>query len=295
MALSDPRIVFGIHSIAPYNINTKEFYGIAKVLDNSSFAVNAELIELTGGSQKFPWGVEKGISTAELSLSFSQYDDFLFELAYGKAPTSNAAEATGSVTSIANGTGSSVVHATTGIASVGVTSGDSGDLKFGKYVVKAATTTTVDVYVSSDVDFARGNDGSYESDLLKITSSPITIPDTSATVAMADYGLEFTGGSGTVSMTAGDTAYFDVRPPNTGSMDVVIGGSSDVAPEFGCILYAQQRGNDQMFEIDVYRCQLSGLPIGFSKNEWSIAEVTAKAYYDSSRNGVFSVRTVKPS
>ncbi|MHA1169953.1 MAG: hypothetical protein ACTSRU_19160 [Candidatus Hodarchaeales archaeon] len=299
MALSNPRLVFGIHSFAPYKLNdlSRTPYGIIKVLDNSSFAVNSELIELTGGSQKFPWGVEKGISTAELSLSFSQYDDFLFEIAYGKAPTANAAEADGSVTALTDGKGV-VIDATTGIASVGVKSGSNADLKFSQYLVKVVSSTTVDVYASSDIDFGRGTDGEYQDDALKITASPITIPDSGAAVEIAGYGLELIGGSGTVNLetagAVGDTAYFSVRPDNSGSMDVTIGGAADVAPEFGAYLYGQQRGNEQQIEIDVFRMQLSGLPLGFAKNEWSTAEVTAKAYYDSARDGVISFRTVKP-
>lgn len=295
MALSDPRIVYGIHSVTPYNRTTGEFYGTAKVLDSSSISVSSELISLTGGSQKFPWAVENGLSTAEISLSVSQYDDFLLELAYGKAPTQNAAEATGSVTTVTNKSGSSVVSATTGIASVDVTSGDEGDLKFGKYVVKVtdAAADTVTVYASSDVDFARGNDGDFTSDLLAI--GDVVISGTGGTSNLSDYGLEFTGGSGTIALTDGDTATFEVRPSNSKSMDVVIGGASDVVPEIGMLIYAQQRGNGELFEIDVYRAKLTGLPFGFTKNEFSVAEITAQAFYDSAKNGVMALRHVTPS
>ena len=208
MALSDRRTIFGIHSVTPYNRNTGEFYGTAKVLDSSSIAVSSELISLTGGSQKFPWAVENGLSTAEISLSVSQYDDFLLELAYGKAPTANAAEASGSVNGFANKSGSSVLDATTGIASVAAASGDEADLKFGKYVVKVtnAAADTVTVYASSDIDFGRGTDGDFSNDLLAI--GDVVIPGTGGTVALADYGLEFTGGSGTSAMVDGDTAEF---------------------------------------------------------------------------------------
>ena len=57
---------------------------------------------------------------------------------------------------------------------------------------------------------------------------------------------------------------------------------------------AQQRGSAEMFEIDLYRVKAAGLPIGFTTNEWSNAEVTAQAFYDSTRNGVFSMRHVSP-
>jgi len=294
MALSDPRTIFGIHSVAPYNRTTGEFYGIAKVLDNSSIAINSELISLTGGSQKFPWAVENGPSTAEISLSVSQYDNFLIQLAYGKAPTENAAEVSGSVTALTNKYGT-LVEAVTGIDSIGIEAGEEGNLKFGKYVAKAASATTIDLYISSDIDITRGTDGEYQSDLLKVTESPITIPDSGASVSFTGYGVEFIGGSGTVAMTVGDTAIFEIRPPNSKSMDVVIGGSSDVVPEIGLMIYSQQRGTAEMFEIDVYRAKLTGMPFGFTKNEWSVAEIAAQAYYDSVRNGILSIRHITPS
>jgi hypothetical protein len=294
MALSDPRTIFGIHSVAPYNRTTGEFYGIAKVLDNSSIAISSELIPLVGGSQRFPWAVETGPSSAEITLSVSQYDNFLLEIAYGKAPTANAAETTGSITALTNKNGTSLMSATTGIASVGITTGDHADLKFGKYVVLAATSSTVDVYMSSDIDFARGTDGSYINDSLKITSSPVAI-STGSTVTIPTYGIEFVGGSGTIGMTAGATATFSVRPPNTSSMDVVIGGSSDVSPEIGMIIYAQKRGNESMFEVDVFKARISSLPLAFSKGEFGIAELTCQAYFDSTRNGVLSIRAIDPS
>jgi hypothetical protein len=302
MALSDPRTIFGIHSVAPYNRTTGEFYGIAKVLDSSSIAVNSELISLTGGSQKFPWAIENGLSTAEISLSIGQYDNFLLELAYGKAPTDNAAEASGSVTTLTDKSGV-IVNASTGIASISVKSGEEANLKFAKYVVKVASGTTVDVFASSDVDFARGEDVTYTNDLLKVCSA-LTIPDSGATVELVDgsgqsLGLEFTGGSGTIDLETagaiGDTATFEVRPPNTDSMDVVIGGSTDTVPEIGMMIYAQQRGTGEMFEIDVYRAKLTGMPFGFSKNEFSIAEISAQAFYDSGKNGVMQLRHVIPS
>lgn len=295
MALSDPRTIFGIHSVSPYNRTTGEFYGIAKVADSSSIAITSELISLTGGSQKFPWAIENGPSAAEISLAIGQYDNFLLELAYGASATLNAAEALGSTTAIANKSGTSCVSATVGIASVDIVSADEGDLKFGKYVVKVVSATTVDVYMSSDIDHARGTDGAYDDDLLKITPSPITIPDSGATIALADYGIELTGGSGTVNMdSTGDTAEFSVRPPNSESTDMVIGGSTDTVPEIGMIIYAQQRGSGEMFEIDVYRAKLTGMPFGFTKSEFSVAEISAQAFYDSAKNGVLSIRHIKP-
>lgn len=294
MALSNPRGVFGVHSWTPYNRTTGEFYGTALVLASSSLNLSGELIELVGGSQRYSWAVEDGAITAELSLNFREYPDFLFELFLGKAVTSNAAEASGNCSTLTNKSGTSLVDASTGVATATVKSGSEADLKFGKFVVKVVTATTVDVFASSNIDFNRGTDKEFENDLLKITASPLTITASTA-VEIPGYGVELTGGSGTIGMTAGDTATFEVRPINTESTTVSIGGGSDTFPEFGSIVYAQQRSNGEMFEIDLVRCKAIGMPIGFSEKAWAEGEVTVKAFYDSTLNKVADIRHVAAS
>lgn len=292
--LSDPRALFGVHSFAPYDRSTGELKGIIKVLGGSSLSLSGETVDLFGGSFKFPWAVEDSTITAELNLRFSQFEDFLFELFLGKAPTANAAQANGDVSTIANVRGDSVFDASTGIASVAALSGSETNLKFGKYVVKAVSTTEIDIFSSSDIDFNRGLDADYENDLLKVNETPITITDSGGTTDLALFGLQFTGGSGTVAFQQGDTAEFFVQPPNAKSMEVLIGGANDNYPEFGSILYAQKRSNAEMFEVECYRCKAVGMPINFEQNSWNEAEVTAKVFYDSSKNAVFRVRHCTP-
>jgi len=292
MALSNPRSFFGVHSVSPYSRATGEFYGILKVIGSSSLSLSGETVPLTGGSSKYPWHVEDGAISSELSLTFREYPDFVFELFLGKAPTTVAAETTGNVSSMTAVTGTSLTNATTGIASIAAESGLTAELKFGRYVIKAASATTVDVYVSSDVDFNRGTDEAYESDLLKITASPLTVTDTGGTTSITNFGLEITGGSGTVALTTGDTVTFQVRPINAGGRTVRVGGSADTFPEFGAVVMAKQRGNGELMELDLFRCKAVGAPIGFDENAWSEASVTAAVYYDSAKNGIFDMRFI---
>lgn len=293
MALSDPRIVFGVHSWTPYSRTTGEFYGTVRVLGGSSLSLSAELIKLNGGSQKYPWAVEEGLITAEMSLKVKEYPSFLFELFMGKAPTDAGVDAAGSVSTVTNKNGTSIVAAT-GLASVSVipTTG-AANLKFGKYVVKYASATTLNIYASSDIDFARGTDESYDSDALLVgTTGTIA---TGGNTDVASLGLRFVGGAGTIAFTSGDTATFDVLPPSTKSMSVVIGATSDVFPEFGAIMYAKKRGNLEMLEVEAYRCKGAGLPLGFEENAFSEAEIKVEAFYDSTANGVIEIRHVSPS
>jgi len=295
MALSDPRSMFGVHSVAFYNRSSGEFYGKPiKVLGGSSLSLSGETVDLMGGSFSYPWAVENGAITSELSLRFSQFEDYMFEVFLGKQVTSNSAQASGDVSTLVNKSGT-VVNATTGIASIAATSGSEADLKFGKYVVKVASATTVDVYMSSDIDFNRGTDGEFQSDLMKITASPLTVPGTGGTVDVPNYGITITGGSGSIALTTGDTAEFDVQPINSGSIEVIVGGATDTYAEFGAVLYAEKRSNGEMVEIDCFRCKAIGMPLNFETKAWSEAEVTAKVFYDSSKNGIFKLRHVQPS
>ena len=295
MALSNPTAYFGIHSFAPYDRDTREFKGILKVLGSSSLNFTGELIDLNGGSNKFPFATEDGLITAEISLVFREYPNFVFELVLGNAPTDNAAEASGNVGTIANANGTSLVDATTGIASVSAESGQESDLKFAIYVVKAVSATTVDVFASSDIDFARGDDLEYENDLLKITSSPITVPGTGGTVSIPNTGVEITGGSGAIALVTDDTGVFDTRPVNQSSRDVVIGGAANQDfPEFGAVVLAKKRSSGEMAEFDLYRVKAAGLPVGLEENTFSEASVTARALFDSTRDGVYKHRLVRP-
>lgn len=295
MGLSDPRALFGVHSFSPYSRTTGEFYGTVKVLKSSSLKLEGELIELMGGSSKYSWATEDGAISSEMSLKFAQYEDFLFQLFLGSTPTANTAEATGNVSTLTNKKGTSLKDATTGVASVSALSGSEADLKFGKYVIKVVSPTTVDVYLSSDADIGRGSDAAYQNDALKITASPLTIVS-GADTNVPNTGLKLTGGSGTIGMTAGDTATFEVRPVNSGSMTVTLGSvANQIFPEFGAIVMAQKRGNQEMFEIDVYRAKGAGMPINFDYNAFSEAEVKVKLIYDSVKDGIAGIRTVKPA
>lgn len=290
MGLSEPRSIFGVHSITARNRTTGKFYGIAKCLAGSTFSLEGETVKLEGGSSKYPWAVADGKISASLSIAMKEYPDWLFEVFLGKKPTINAVEASGSVTTPINKVGTSAINATTGIASIGVKSGSEADVKFNEYTIEVISATTVMITAATDVDFARGTDKTFENDDLEILSAAITIPDSGATVDVPGFGLEITGGSGTVAMTIGDTSTFESRPINASSMEVSVGGSSDIYPEFEAILVAEYQG--KIFSINVHKLKCIGAPIGMTAKEWSEGEVTAEAAYDSAKNAVFKATEI---
>lgn len=294
MGLKDPNMIFGVHSITPYSRTDGSAYGTAKVVGSFDAAFSGDLVEQSGGSSKYPWGVEEGKIKSDLKVQFKEYADWMFQLFLGKLPTTAGVDTTGTISTLTNIFGTSVKNTTTGVSAVIVVpSTGAADLKFTKYLLKAASATTVDVYAMTDIDFNRGTSQSFIDNTLKIASA-LTVPDSAGHVDVPGFGLRLSSGSGTIAMITGDTASFEVLPPATSSMSVVVGGTSATFPEFGCIAMAQRRGSGQLCEIDIYRCKGIGLPISFKEKAWSDAQVTAMALYDSVKDGVYKLRLITP-
>jgi hypothetical protein len=290
MSRTAARSIFGVHSFTPYSRSTGMFYGMSNILESGSLSLSGELIDLFAGSNKYQWASEQGKISAEMSLKFGEMPDFFFELFLGKAPTATTSETSGNVTTAVNKYGTSMISAV-GLASVTVLAGSKANLKFGRYVIKAISGTTVKLYCSSDVDLNRGTDVAIDDDSNSVTSAALTIVAATAT-DITSLGLTLTGGAGVIGMTVGDTATFDVRPVNSRASVAVIGASADVRPEFGAVLMAQKRGADELFEVNAYRCIADGMPIGFETFAWAKPEVKAKLLYDSTKDGVFEMRAV---
>lgn len=289
MGLSDARTIFGVHSLTPYNRTTGLFYGEARVLQGSTFTLEGDIIELKGGSNRFSWAIEDGDINAELSFTMSEYPDFIFELFMGKAPTVGSAEASGNVSTITDKNGTSVVAATGILDTATVTT--AADLKMGHYVLKVTASDALSIYCSSDVDFARGADGDFDSDLLLIDTW--TDIDADETHLIPNFGITLTAGASATSMTIGDTATFEVRPVNTYNRYMKIGGIADVFPEFGCIVYAQKSGTGALVEIEAYRCKAIGGALGAERKQFGQGEYTAKLAYDSTQDALFRYREVQ--
>jgi hypothetical protein len=292
--LSNPRGIFGVHSVTPYSRVDGTPYGTLKVVKSASLNFSGATIPLRGGSAKGPWAVEEGDINAGLSLKVGEFPDFLFTLFQGLTPTENSADASGNVSTLTNKKGTSVMNATTGIASALAISGSERDLKFTKYLVVAKTATTVNVYGMSDADFQRGTAGVFAADDLSLIAANVTITS-GAVTNITGFGFKLTGGSGTIGMTANDTATFEVRPKNTANMSGILGQSGAIFPEFGAIIMAKKRGTGEMVEIDAYRCKGEGFPVNFEENKWAEADIKVQLMYDAALDGYAKIRTVTPT
>lgn len=294
MPLSQQRSLFSIHSMTPYDRITGEFFGILKVLGDAEMSMNASSVDLRGGSNKFSIENETVQIESAFTSNVRTYPDFMFEKWIGAVVNTIAASATGTVGAITNKKGTSTVSATAGIASVAGTTSGEGNLKFGRYIVKVVTTTTVDVYVDTDINFkTKGDPATYVNDLLKITASPITIPDASTVTLGGDFGIEFTGGT-TVGMTVDDTAYFDVVPPHGGISDIEMGQSTIILPQFGVFLYAQEKSSGAMFRIQAFKAKSSaGMIIPLTEGNFAITNLGTTLLYDSEEDKVMVARAVR--
>lgn len=289
MALSANRIVYGIHNMAPYSRTTGLPYGTLKVIGGGTLALAAEFEDLFGGSQKYAWASEAKTTSAEFTASVKSMPDFLFELYLGATVATTAASATGSIVdAFANKLNTSVLDATTGIATVLVKAGSEADLKDGLYVVKAASATTVDVYLLTDVSFDKGTDIDYENDALKITASPITVVASTA-ADIPDTGLELTGGSGVIGMTSDDTATLRVAAAHGGVSKITIGKATSSFPEHGLVALAAKRADGSLFEIEIFKAVGGGFPIALEETVFSIPELTIKLLYDEVKDKVAEI------
>lgn len=294
MPLSDPRIVFGIHNITPYSRTTGLPYGILKVLGDVTMSLKADSVDLHGGGNKFPYASEVTKIDPSLNFSCKSLEDFVMELFMGASVSKTAASSNGTISAISNFKGTSVMSATTGVATATMKAGESGELKIGKFMIKAVSATTVDVYAMSDLNFkSKGDDLSFQDDYLKITASPLTITASTA-VEIPNSGIELTGGSGVIGMTEDDTAYFYVTPPHAGLSEISFGQDGLTFPEHGVYIVAQERSSGDMFEIEIFKAKSSaGMVIPLSEGGYSISDMSLKLLYDSTKEKVGIIRASK--
>lgn len=290
MALSNPRIIYGVHSLSPYNRTDKMPYGILKVIGSASIALSSDQELLYAGSNKFPWAAEGKTVSTEFTAKVKAYPDFLFSLFLGATVTQNVAESGGSVTALTNKSGTSIQNATNGVSSISIIpSTGAANLKFGKYVVRATAAATLKIYKLSDID-KRGASDIYVDDSLEIATIATVVVGTND---VASIGIRFTG-VGTPAFVVGATATFEVRSPNTQSTDIIVGQAGSVLPNFGCILLAQKRATSEMFEIDAPNCVGAGLPMSFEEQAFSQPELKMTMLYDSAEDKVMSMRHIQP-
>lgn len=292
MSLGEPRILYGVHSISPYSRTDSVPYGILKVIGSANLALSSDLEQLYAGSNKYAWAAENKTVSTELTAKVKAYPGFLFSLFLGATVTDTGVDTAGTISTAVNVKGTSVIAAT-GIVAPAINASNKANLKFGKYVLKASSSTALKLYLLSDVDIARGTDGVYTDDTLEVAA--ITGIATTAASEVVAHGITLTGGASATAFVVGDTASFEILPPSTKSSSIVVGKSTDTFPAFGALLLSQKRATGEMFEIDAHNCVGGGLPISLEENAFSQPELKMTCLYDSSKDRVFTLRHILPS
>lgn len=279
---------FGVKALIFYNRTTLKPVGAFRVISSVEFAREIEKLPLTGGHHNGPWAVEAGEPTNSLTATLMQFPDFAFtELDNATKTTTTGEDSTGHVGTITNKNGTSVVNATTGIASVALISGSSAILPVGKIVVVAASATTVDVYLLGDV----ASGGLPVTDELTLLASGITIADSAATVDLTAYGIRITSGSGTVALTTGHSAYFTVRPANSKTVQITMPDSSAIKT-LGCVLVYPKNSNNHQRIVDFPKVAVAGTPFAANTREFAEFELTATPLYDEDESALFTITDI---
>lgn len=265
----NPLSSFGIHQVYFEQLSDPSYSAIAKILDSAESDLAAELIPLTGGSARLPWGAAPGTSAGTITLPIREYSQ---ELLRFLAPWSSDVdtldsdgEASGSITTAANAKGTSVIDATTGIASVAIDTASS--LKPGSYKIVCTGAATVDIYIDNDL----GGNLTYQNNSGKVNTSAITIVSGTGT----DYlGLTFTGGSGTIGMTTGDIATFTVNPSSSFLYKRKSGLVGTTPIEFKFTIFGE-KVNNKIRTTTFNRCIASSdNSIKFLNKDWAAMEAS---------------------
>lgn len=292
MAKDPKQLIFGIHGATLCDFHSFQPIGEElDVLGDLTLDVAADIESLYGGSHL--WAVAGEVKTfaCEGSLDIKEYPEELAEYLVAGAGTKTAASATGGVTTIANRLGTSVFSATTGIASVGLKSGEGAELKGGMYVVVAATASTVDVYAVSTANLKRGTDLTLTAGSMKIAAGLSIETDTA--VEVTNTGVELTGGSGTIGMTAGDTAFYRVYPPHNGVETITMGQAESEPKRVALMLTAQNRTTGEMFDIFCPNALVLGLPLGLKEKAFQTGGIKIGIFTDESLDYAIETTSIK--
>jgi hypothetical protein len=281
MALSDVSILKGLKNLTVYDRDTRVPKYILRVASEMSIEPKVEEDELKVGG--VVWDSDIKEASYELKFTAYEYPVAVVEHMTGGIKTTYVSDASGEVVDEENVNGITAYSATTGISAVALSG--TTEAKWGEYVVKAKTASTVSVYAMSNVSFNDGTDEDYTDDTLLIADD-LSISNSGDT-QVPNFGFYFTGGSA-VAMTIGDTFRFRIRRPNKSGYKVVVGGLNTEWEDVG-IIGVPAKKKDIYRMIDVFKVKISGLPYSLKDGEYSSYQVTAKLQYDSSKGGYFEL------
>ena len=116
----------------------------------------------------------------------------------------------------------------------------------------------------------------------------ITLTGTSATQDLDDIGITVTEGSGSPSLTTGDTAVAFIRPVNYGNSEIIFGTEAARRKEFGLIMVSPVQSTGVFTWMDILKCKATNsINLAITENEFSEWTLEGTAMYDICEDRIF--------
>jgi hypothetical protein len=290
MARQPQTGVFGVQSVTFSNQQTKIPIAQLKVPAELNFPFEADLVDLFGGANKFVLEAEPAYFKSTVTMQFKQFDAALYKILSGATITTNVTpNTTGTLGTpeaiVTNGATNTVTDVTKGIASTAITA--AVDLKVGRYIIVAMSSSTVDIYAITDLEANMGtNTMTYADNTLLVIGSPFTLSNAATTITGLGFSITSVA---TPVMTTGDSAYIDVMPPRVADEQIVIGMSNLYIPKVDVWCSTQEKGNGESYLIHIPNMQPSGLQLPLKEFAWAANSPKLTALYDSTANMIAQV------
>ncbi len=280
MAIEKVMDFFGVKALIFYDLATFVPLGLFRVIGDFNFERTKENVLLTGGNAEGAFDAEFGQPENSIASTLREVPSWAYSALEGATITPTAAETLGFVGTATNKSGTSVVDATTGIASITAKAGSEANIRGIRYVLKATGADTVDIYVHSE--------GPYDNIQARVAIG-VVVPGTGGTVDVDELGITITGGSGAIAFVTDDTGSVLTRPIHAGFNVIKVGSEASVVNEFGIICITPRQASGIQFWIDIHRVKASGIPFNLTSREWSEWALTATPLIDCAEDALYTM------
>jgi hypothetical protein len=210
-----------IDNLVQYGIQSASFVSRDLAVQKTSIIKDVSAFDFSGltpaivtqvsGASPLPVSSALGDASGDISMTLEQPNKELYEIVGRKnAIITSISSEIPSIEYAKNLNGSTILNAVTGLI-VGIKAGNEDNLKAGRYIITAISSTSVNVvYLGSDF-IKKDNEGTIN--LLPLTvvvATAVDINNDIDTSNVVNTGLEITGGSGAIALNIGDSAMFTV-------------------------------------------------------------------------------------
>jgi hypothetical protein len=282
------KYLYGVKYAILSDLTSQKPLGIFEVIGGIEISREIEQLLLEGGHYDGAFAVEAGQPSNGITATLKEYPNFAYSQFENAEITESTSETLGYIGALANTVGTTAFSAVTGVASVAITTDKGADIPAGQIVLEALTATTAKVYLNGDVASGR----TPIVDELPVIAETITITD-AGTIALADYGITFTGGSA-VDMEIGDMMTFDVRPANSISTSIKVGKNAGVN-YFGLHLVYPRNSEGEQTIIRFPKVAAVGMSFNANSREFSEFEQPMTPLLGDSEKIVYEIIRTKVS